>query len=109
MNNTQAPSTAKEDVSIGYEIARQIGNRAFFMMGSGGTVCAVRNGLQFRVKGSKVCNAVTVMHDYSTDTYTVTFTKIRGMDFKTVKTVPMIYVDGLASLIGEVTGLALSL
>lgn len=97
------------DMTVANEIARQIGGRAFFMMGT-----KIKTGtdtaLMFDIKGCKRFNwvRVTLAAD---DTYTVEFIHIgRAPAFKTNKeTFEGIYNDQLHSLISEKTGLALSL
>ncbi len=101
-------SSTQTDTSIAYEIARQIGNRAFIMMGSGGSVCSSERGLTFKVKGSKAFTHVRITLN-ADDTYKVSFYKFRGVNCVAVKDVDGIYVAQLRSVISENTGLALSL
>lgn len=62
------------------------------------------NSLNMRFKGSKCANHLTVKLDPS-DTYTMVFGKIRGMDFKIVKEVSGVYNDQLQSVFTSTTGL----
>lgn len=94
-------------MEIATEIARQIGGRAFYMMGTRSRV-AVDNGLWFDVRGSVRVNRVQVTLDAS-DTYTVKFMKQRGQTCKTVSESDGVYCDMLQGVIEQATGLALSL
>lgn len=88
-------------------IANQLGNKCLFMLGAK-NLLAGTNQLTFRIRGSKVCNYLQIVLDPS-DTYTVNFKKIRGLDCKEVSSHSGIYCDGLHQLIERVTGLYTSL
>ena len=96
---------------IAREIARQIGNEAFMLMGStGGTMLADVDSLTFGVKGSGRVNRIRVKLDPS-DTYTLTFYKIGRAPKCSVAKVDEIkgvYVDMLHDLIEAGTGLFVS-
>ncbi len=66
------------------------------------------NGLSFRFKGSRIANYVEIVLN-SLDTYTVRFVKIHGTTVKDVKTVPIVYADGLKELFEQTTKLYLTL
>ena len=93
--------------AVAEEISRQIGQRAFLMMGASGLVSDV-NSLSFSIRGCKTINKVRVRLD-PCDTYSVIFYKVRGLDSKTVAIVEGIYADGLHQVIESKTGLRLSL
>jgi hypothetical protein len=98
------------DMTIANEIDRQIGRRAFLMMGTTQKVADTRS-LTFNVRGSSRCNRVIVSLS-GDDTYTLEFLKIgRAPAFK-IKTSGLlcgIYVNQLHDAIERETGLFLSL
>jgi hypothetical protein len=67
-----------------------------------------KNEVRFKFKGSKKANHVRVQLD-ADDTYTVTFSKIRGLKFAEVAKFSGIYNDGLIDLFERTTELYLSL
>jgi len=95
------------DLSVADEIYRQIGKRAFFMMGAQ-HFTATPDSLTFKVRGSKLVTHIRVKL-LPSDTYEVTFSKVRGINIKTVAVVTDVYVDSLHAVISYNTGLALSL
>jgi len=95
------------DHAIARTIVDQIGNHAFVMMGAVNLVSDERS-LTFKVRGSRLATHVKVELDPS-DTYTVTFYKIRKFDVREVGSVGMVYADALRLVIASGTGLALSL
>lgn len=111
MTTTTATHTAAtdRDRQVAEEIARQIGGRAFFMMGT-----TQKNidgpGLTFNVKGSKAWNKIRVRLD-ADDTYNILFLKIgRAPSFKmTSKNYQGFMADDLHRIIEQETGLYLSL
>lgn len=104
---------------IANTILAQIGGKALFMMGAKDKI-AIENGVQFKIRGSKVANTIKVVLDPS-DTYTVTFMKyspirvnrktleVSGGTAKVVKEFDSMYAEDLTRIIGDVTGLATSL
>lgn len=88
-------------------IARQIGHRAFQMMGSG-VLVADGNSLTFDVKGCREWRKIKVTLT-PLDTYTVDFYQFRGVYMTNQKTVEDVYADGLQQCIEYNTGLCLSL
>jgi hypothetical protein len=95
------------NIAIAQTISEQIGHRAFFLMGTRHKM-ADGPALLFDLRGSRTVNKIRVRLDPS-DTYTVTFWKIRGMTCNTVAEFSGVYADGLNQLIESQTGLALSL
>ena len=96
------------DMTIANEIARQIGAKAFFMMGTKKTLVGGEKNLSFKVmrNGKKVTH-ITVTLDAS-DTYTVEFFRCWGTKApKILNTVSMVYNDMLKSVISDGTGLEL--
>jgi len=94
-------------MTVANEIAKQIGGRAFFMMGTrhklGGP-----NYLSFDIRGSRVYQKVQVTLEPD-DTYKVEFFKFRKYEISRYEEVKGVYVDQLRGVISEHTGLALSL
>lgn len=88
-------------------IREQIGHKAFFMLGAKDLV-ASENALQFRIRGSRVCNSIRVELDPS-DTYRVEFWKIHAGKSTKVAEVEDVYVDSLHQVIERNTGLYTSL
>ena len=66
------------------------------------------DSVQFKFKGSKVANhlRITLAAD---DTYTMTFGKIRGLNFTEAQPMPGVYADSMRGTFERVTGLYLSL
>ena len=101
----------KEDYQEVAEIIRQqIGRQALYMMGTKQLSSSDegQGGLGIRFTASKIANYVKIVLN-DKDLYDVTFSKIRGMDFKEVKVYNDVYVDMLSDIISDTTGLALSL
>lgn len=90
-------------MTVAKEIAKQIGNKALFMLGASQLV-ADDNALRFRIKGSRAANMIRVELN-SMDLYDVTFFKVRGLDCKEVAKAEGIYNDMLHNTIEENTGL----
>ena len=90
-------------MTIARTIQTQLGNQTFVMMGAS---CLIDHGdaLSFEFKGSKAANYVKVTLD-ADDTYSLAFTKIRGYDFKAVRTVDGVHADQMRAVIESTTGL----
>lgn len=102
-------------MEVAKEIQRQIGNQALFMLGARHFVCGYSGKhddgnpyLSFRIRGSKKANAVRIELEPS-DTYKITFSKIRGLTVKEVARHEFIYADQLHEIIRKETGLATNL
>lgn len=93
---------------IAENIRQQLGHKALFMLGAKNLI-ATGSGLAFKIRGSEKANAIKVNLDAASDTYTVTFYKARGIEWKTVAEHDGIYVDGLHRLIESETGLYTSM
>jgi hypothetical protein len=98
MNNT--------DMTVANEIRNQIGHKAFFMLGAQ-NLMGDENSLSFKIRGSKMATHISVKLMPS-DTYNVTFHKIRGTKHTKVE-VEDVYVDMLHDVIERNTGLYTSL
>lgn len=106
MSTTTTQSSEK--LIVANIIAQQIGGQALYMFGAKDLV-GDKNSLAFRVRGSKTVNHVTVRLNFGTDSYIVTFRKIRGLDIKVVEEIEPVFVDTLREVIARGTGLAASL
>lgn len=95
------------DMTIANEIARQIGNKALYMLGAQNLV-AGNNYLAFRIRGSKKINYIRITLN-AMDTYDMELGKIWGANHKVVATHNGIYNDMLHSIIESETGLYTSL
>ena len=95
-------------MAVANEINRQIGNRAFTMMGAKHKF-GIENGLQFKIgRNSKKINFVKVTLNDS-DLYDIEFGTIRNLDYTIKKTENDIYADMMHQTIEQNTGLYLSL
>ena len=101
--------TTENKIAVAKEIARQIGNRALFMMGAMNLV-AGDNSLAFHIRGSRECDKIVVTLEAS-DTYRLDFWQgaIGRHQPKLVKSIDDVYADGLHQAIEYNTGLRLSL
>lgn len=90
-------------MTIAATIQKQVGSRALYMLGAYNLIDH-GDALSFKFKGSRKANhlKITLAGD---DTYTMTFIKIRGYDFKSVHEVSGVYVDSLHAVIEDTTGL----
>lgn len=98
---------AGNDLAIANEIYRQIGKKAFFMLGAKNFV-GDKDSLSFKISGSKAYSHIKVRLN-SLDLYDMTFYKIVGNEIKNEKTVEGLYFDMLHSTIEQETGLYTSL
>ena len=98
---------AGNDLTVANEIYRQIGKKAFFMLGAKNFI-GDKDSLSFKIRGSKAVSHIKIKLN-SMDLYDVTFYKIVGDEIKNEKTVPGLYFDMLHDTIEEETGLYTSL
>lgn len=91
------------NMAIATEIRNQIGTKALYMMGAQ-HIGGGENFLSFRIRGSKVCNHITITLN-SMDTYDVTYKKIHGAKCKTVATSEGLYSDMMLKDFEATTGL----
>lgn len=94
-------------LTVANMIRDQLGRMAFAMMGAS-MLSGDHRSLQFRIKGSPKVNSIRIVLDPS-DTYTVQFWRLRGINAKLVSEFSDIYADSLRRLIEKETGLYLSL
>ena len=94
---------------IAQTILKQLGgNQRVAIMTGADQFLAGDRSLSFKFKNSKTANAVLITLERD-DTYTLKFTKIRGLKFTDVATVEGVYFDGLIDVFEKTTGLRLSL
>src|SRR5262245_36013186 len=97
------------DLSVANIIRDQLGNRALFMLGAKDLLGSeTEKSLSFRVRGSPTVNHIRIALAPN-DTYTVTFSKVRGLKVKEVAKLEDVYVDSLHRVIEKNTGLYTSL
>lgn len=99
------------DMTVANTIARQIGSRAFLMLGTRQKL-GDTDSLTFDCRGSRAVNKIRVTLN-GRDLYDLTFWKVtrRNGQFKVnvVEQVEDVYFDSLRGVIERVTGLHLSL
>jgi hypothetical protein len=98
---------------IAKEILRQLGGNKFIAMTGARNFIAINNGLSFRLPGGGgFCkdgiNIVQIVLDPS-DTYTVTFKRVRGNTLREIARVEDVYNDNLRCVFETHTGLRTSL
>jgi hypothetical protein len=97
------------DLTIARTIAQQIGNAAFFMMGTPkGSLVGSERSLSFPIKGCRKVSHISIALNHR-DTYDIEFIQCRGGQRKVVETCEDIYFDSLHDVISRVTGLALQM
>lgn len=100
----------EEQQRIADAILVQLGGagRLSAMMGAEHLSYNAEGDLNFRFKLCPKANHLRI-HLNGLDLYDLTFTKIRGVDVKTVETITNIYAEDLKPVIEQSTGLCLSL
>ena len=93
-------------MTVAQTIAKQLGGRRFQVM-TGATMYANENRLTVKFKGSKIANYMNIEY-MPNDTYTMTFFKVHGDNFKTVAEYSEVYCDQLTALFEMVTCLRTS-
>jgi hypothetical protein len=99
--------TTTDDLSVANTIKQQIGGRALFMLGAIHFV-GDSDSLRFKIRGSRIATHITIRLEPS-DTYTMIFDKVRGVEIKKVAVHEGVYFDGMNQIIESVTGLRCSL
>jgi hypothetical protein len=94
---------------VAKEIMSQIGRQALFMIGAKQFVDH-GDALTFRVGRNKITvNIIRVTYNKGKDDYTLEFLRQRGVNLKTVKTVPGVYAEDLTRIIGDTLGMAVKM
>lgn len=96
------------DMTVANTIREQLGRKALFMIGAKDLVGS-ENSLSFRIgRNEKGVTHIRIVLDPS-DTYTLTFLRVRGLSVKEVSSISFVYADQLRSTIETNTGLYTSL
>lgn len=99
------------DLQVASTILQQLGGKHFIAMTGANNFVGFDSGLMFMVP-KHLCrngaNKVRIVLDPS-DTYTVEFWHIRGMDWRQISKHDLIYADRLQQLFAEQTGMAVRL
>jgi hypothetical protein len=114
--NMTTETEIKTDLAVANTIAKQIGGRAFFMMGTQHKTGTAKS-LIFNVRGSPLHVTKIVVTLDDSDTYTVEFWKapvsaraiIHGKQPVKLSEDSDIYAENLHAIIAKGTGLALSI
>lgn len=97
-----------DNLTIAKTILEQLGGRRFAALTGARDFSACRNGLVFHLPSymaQQGINLIRITLSPATDTYRVEFSKIRGVQIKTISTHDDIYCDALAALFTAQTGL----
>lgn len=106
-------SETTTDMTVANTIAKQIGGRAFFMMGTQHKIGG-ENYLSFNIRGCKTVSHIRVTLE-AMDTYKIEFLKVRNGTARrehqivTVAEETGVYAEDMHRFIAKQTGLALSL
>ncbi len=97
---------SKSEQSIASTILDQLGGTQFIAMTGAKNILNLGNGFQFGLPGKlkQGINKVIIILE-PTDTYSVAFWKIHGVNMKQIKAVDMVYADSLRRVFTETTGL----
>ncbi len=85
-------------------ILEQLGGGRFVAMTGACYMTAGDQCLNLRFKGSKAANHLTVKLEPS-DTYTLTFGKVRGMNYTKLEPITGVYAEDLQRIFTSTTGL----
>lgn len=100
-------NTTMTGLEVATTILQQLGGRQFLVM-VGGAASATPLGLIVKL-GRGALQGIThlqVLLDEATDTYVVSFLKVRGTKITTVSTESMVYADALRATFETATGFA---
>lgn len=95
------------DMTVSKTILAQLGGNKFIAMTGAKNFVGGNDSLAFSIPGTMTknkSNKVRIVLDPS-DTYTMTFYKIRGIDFKEVDSVSGVYAEDLQRIFAAKTGL----
>jgi hypothetical protein len=102
-------SIVETDMTIAKEILRQLGGNKFIVMTGAKNLAGGDNYLSFKIGKNKTsCNYVKIKLN-GKDLYDVEFGRIRGHEYKVLKTYNDVYNDQLRDIFTEYTGLYTSL
>ena len=99
------------NLTVANTILEQMGGRRFAVMTGAKNFVGSDRALSFRLPSNFATDGINAIRVELTpaDTYTVTFSKVRGTKVTTIHEVDDVYCDVLADVISRRTGLALSL
>ena len=100
LNHLSETSTPSD---VAKTIALQIGRQAMAMLGAHDLVLGT-DGLQFKIKGSRLAAYVRVTLE-PTDTYRMEFWKMRGVETLRLVKIDNVFVSELNEIIEQQTGL----
>jgi len=104
----QENEAKQEKLQIAKTIIEQLGGNRFAAMTGAKNFTSLGNGLSFKLPGAgftkNSINYVKIILDPS-DTYTVEFGKIRGINYKVINTLNDVYFDQLQEIFTRETGL----
>ena len=96
-------------MSVANTILSQLGGNKFLAMTGAKQLVNTGKGLQFKIgKNESKANIVSIELN-SSDTYTVTFRNLRGINLKTIKEFTGVYDDMLQNIFTSTTGLLVRL
>ena len=90
--------------SIPQTILEQLGNGTLAMLGAQ-NILSDATGVRLQIRGSRKANRIHIDLDLASDTYTVTFHKVRGLDVREVASLSGVYADCLHAVIESNTDL----
>jgi len=96
--------TTTNNQLIAATILKQLGGGRFVAMTGAGHMSAGDSCLNIRFKGSKAVNHLAVKLE-TNDTYTMTFGKVKGWDYKTTTPIEGVYAGDLQRIFTLKTGL----
>ena len=95
--------------TVGLTILEQLGGRQFILMTGASHLGTTGNNLFFKLPGRPGFVRDSINHVdillTPADTYTITFSRVRGMKIKTVKQHEDIYAEDLRQIFRDTTGL----
>lgn len=92
-------------------ILEQLGGRKFLVMTGAKNLLSLESGLQLKLPSNFAKDGINVVRITLTpeDEYNVEFGKLRGLNYRTLKTIPGVYWDMLKETFTHYTGLDTSL
>lgn len=102
--------TQQERIGVAHTIIEQLGGVRFQVMTGAKQFIALDCGVSFRVplNAAGRPNHVEITLDLASDTYNMTFRRIRGANVKVIASHTDIYADMLRDLFEDSTGLVLT-
>jgi hypothetical protein len=100
-------TTTRTDMTTAHTILQQLGGSRFIAMTGARSFVGSQTGLTFKLPARFArggINVVRIALDPS-DTYTVEFGKLWGLDYRTIKTLDGVYAEDLQDIFTDATGL----